>query len=209
MTTKTTKMGLPLLGLVFGLTCATGVQAKKKQVMNKGYDVVAYHQMMGQIQPKKGIKKHKVDYQGKTYWFMSDKNKQAFTLDPQRYVVPYTAVGTKGEDMVAYHQEKEKMKPAKGKKKHQWKHDGMTYYFKNAENMKLFKQTPEKYAPIYNGYCAYGVAMNKRVGSSPQAWDIIEGRLYLNLDRDVQERWRQNLADYIKDADTNWPQLQK
>ena len=101
------------------------------------------------------------------------------------------------------------MNPIKGNEKHQWKYEGMTYRFASLGNMELFKKTPEKYAPLYRGHCAYGVAMKKRVGSSPRAWDIIGGRLYLNLNKDVQERWRQNLVSYIKDADKNWPQLRK
>ena len=109
--------------------------------------------------------------------------------------------------MVAYHQEKEKMKPLKGRKKYRWKHEGMTYHFASKKNREMFKKTPGKYAPLYKGHCAYGIAMKKRVGSSPTAWDIIDGRLYLNLDQDVQERWRQNLTSYIKDANENWTQM--
>ena len=196
-----------LLGfLSLTLACSIGVHAKNK-VMNKGYDVVAYHHMMEKLTPQTGNSKHTTQHEGKTYTFMSEKNKKEFMSEPQMYVGLYESIGSKGQDMVAYHMQKEKLKPAKGKKKHQWNYEGMTYLFKNTKNRDLFKENPKKFAPLYKGYCAYGVAMNKRVGSNPKAWDIVEGRLYLNLDRDVQGRWRQNMISYIKDANTNWPKL--
>ena len=199
-----------LLAFAFmGGLCISGIaQAKKEvKVMNKGYDVVAYYKMMEKIQTRQGKTKYKADHDGKSYYFISGTNKQTFTTDPQRYVVPYSHIGLKKQDMVAYHKEKEKMKPVKGIKTHQWEHDGMMYHFASSENREMFKKSPEKYAPLYKGYCAYGVAMKKRVGSNPNAWDIIGGRLYLNLDRDVQERWRQGLASHIKEANENWPQM--
>ena len=41
----------------------------------------------------------------------------------------------------------------------------------------------------------------------PEAWKIVDGRLYLNLSRDVQTIWEQDVPGYIQRADANWPKI--
>jgi hypothetical protein len=43
----------------------------------------------------------------------------------------------------------------------------------------------------------------------PNAWEIVDKKLYLNLNMDIQRTWIQDKFNYIKKADTNWPQLIK
>jgi hypothetical protein len=38
----------------------------------------------------------------------------------------------------------------------------------------------------------------------PEAWAIVDGKLYLTHTRHTMDRWRPNLAENIKRADTNW-----
>jgi hypothetical protein len=68
---------------------------------------------------------------------------------------------------------------------------------------------PEKYAPRYGGYCAYGVAVNDLFDIRPEAWSIVDGKLYLNKNLDVRETWRKDIPGNIKKADMNWPGLMK
>jgi len=71
----------------------------------------------------------------------------------------------------------------------------------------LFASNPEKYAPAFGGYCAYGVSQGVKVDFDPDAWAVIDGQLYLNLDPDVQKRWQRDIPGHIAKANRNWPKL--
>ena len=68
----------------------------------------------------------------------------------------------------------------------------------------MFEANPEKYIPVYGGYCAYGVAVGKKFIADPEVWRIGNGKLYLNLDTDIQNKWLKDIPGYIKKADSNW-----
>ena len=90
---------------------------------------------------------------------------------------------------------------------HQWR--GAAWHFASAENRDAFAATPEKFAPQYGGYCAYGVANNYAVSIDPAAWSIVEGKLYLNYSLGVRNDWSKDIPAYIRKADANWPQVLK
>ena len=83
-------------------------------------------------------------------------------------------------------------------------HDGVTYAFTTEEHKKMFEANPQKYLPAYGGYCAYGVAVGKKFVVDPEAWKIVDGTLYLNLDKDIQRKWAKDIPGYIKKAEANW-----
>ena len=109
-----------------------------------------------------------------------------------------------GYDAVAYHTQGE---PVEGSRdfEHEWM--GATWRFANANHRDLFAADPEKYAPAYGGYCAYGVSKGYKPDIDPEAWDIVDGRLYLNLSLDIQARWHEDVPGYIAKADTVWPTI--
>ena len=112
----------------------------------------------------------------------------------------------RGYDPVAYFTLKV---PTKGSDKftHQW--NGATWRFVSAEHRDLFAKSPEKFAPQYGGYCAYGVAQNYAVSIDPQAWRVVDGKLYLNYSKGVQRDWDKDVPGYINKANTNWPNVLK
>ena len=79
--------------------------------------------------------------------------------------------------------------------------------FSSQANLDLFKANPERYAPQYGGYCAYGVTQGALVKVEPEQFTVRDGKLYLNYDADVQAKWLMNPAGYIKDADARFPIL--
>jgi YHS domain-containing protein len=107
-----------------------------------------------------------------------------------------------GYDVVAYFTEG---KPVPGNNRYTAKHDGATYRFASAAHRDAFAANPAKYAPQYGGYCAFGTAMGRKFDGDPQAWAIVDDKLYLNLNSDVQSRWKQNIPGFIKGAENNWP----
>jgi YHS domain-containing protein len=107
-----------------------------------------------------------------------------------------------GYDPVAYFEEG---KPVEGDSDytHEWM--GATWYFASAANRDLFAADPEKYAPQYGGYCAWAVANGYTAKIDPQAWTVVDDRLYLNYSLDVQKQWQQDVPGNITKADANWP----
>jgi YHS domain-containing protein len=86
---------------------------------------------------------------------------------------------------------------------------GAKWKFSNQAHVDLFKANPEKYAPQYGGYCAYGVTQGYLVKVDPEQFSVIDGKLYLNYDADVQSKWKKDTAGYISAADNKFQSLLK
>ena len=111
-----------------------------------------------------------------------------------------------GYDPVAYF---EQGKPVKGKQSFKFKWMGADWFFASIKNQELFESSPEKYAPQYRGYCAYGVAKGGLFKIDPEAWKIVEGKLYLNYSPKIQRDWLVDIPGFIDKANDNWPELKK
>jgi YHS domain-containing protein len=84
---------------------------------------------------------------------------------------------------------------------------GVRYRFASAANRDRFAQEPQRYLPQYGGFCAYAVSKGYTADTDPRAWKIVDGRLFLNYDRDVQQIWEQDIPGRIRKGDANWPGL--
>jgi YHS domain-containing protein len=113
-------------------------------------------------------------------------------------------VALDGYDVVAYFVDGRPMKgnPAFN---HAWQ--GTTWRFVSAANRDAFAAEPERYAPQFGGYCAYGVSRGYAVDIDPAAWSIVEGRLYLNYSKSVQRTWEGDRETYIRRAEAQWPAI--
>lgn len=109
--------------------------------------------------------------------------------------------GISGYDPVAYFTDS---KAVRGSGYHVAVLDGVTYAFASAEHQKMFEADPQKYLPAYGGYCAYGLGVGKKFVADPEVWKIVEGKLYLNLDKGIQQKWEKDIPGYIKKGDANW-----
>jgi YHS domain-containing protein len=114
-----------------------------------------------------------------------------------------SGVAIKGYDPVAYFTES---KPVKGLKEFELKHEGATYRFASAANRDLFQANPSKYLPQYGGYCAWAVSKGHTAGISPNAWKVLDGKLYLNHPL-AKGKFEKNHATAIPEADQNWPAI--
>lgn len=115
------------------------------------------------------------------------------------FVTNDAAIG--GTDPVAYFTEG---KAVAGKDSFTTTYDDVTWKFSSAENRDLFAANPEKYAPQYGGFCAFGLSKGFKVPVVPEAWKIIDGKLYLNNSLSVQSRFEKDTSRLINDADLNW-----
>jgi YHS domain-containing protein len=109
-----------------------------------------------------------------------------------------------GYDPVAYFKVG---KPTPGSSEFQMEWQGATWRFSSAENLAAFREQPERYAPQYGGYCAWAVSQGHTASSDPEAWRIVDGKLYLNYSRSVQEKWQSDVPGNIRRADANWPAI--
>jgi enamine deaminase RidA (YjgF/YER057c/UK114 family) len=116
-----------------------------------------------------------------------------------------TRLSISGYDPVAYFTDG---KPVPGVSEFEYFWHNSRWRFANAAHRDLFVANPEHYAPQYDGYCAMGVAdvfMGPHKDTvDPEAWAIVDGKLYLTHTKRTLERWRPNLAENIKRADENW-----
>ena len=109
-----------------------------------------------------------------------------------------------GYDVVAYF---ENGQPEVGRAKYSTVYNGATYRFSSEETLDTFEDEPEKYVPQYGGYCAYGVAVGAKFDGDPRLWRIVDGKLYLNLNEDIQETWEKDVPGYINKGDRNWKKI--
>ena len=109
-----------------------------------------------------------------------------------------------GYDPVAYFTDG---KPVEGSKEHSLEWNGATWRFTSAAHLEEFEKSPEKYAPQYGGYCAWAVSHGYTADVDPDAWTIVDGKLYLNYDLKVMEKWKQDIPGHIAKGDGNWPKL--
>lgn len=124
----------------------------------------------------------------------------------QEEIFSKSNVAIQGYDPVAYFKDS---KPVKGKNEFSYVWKGATWNFSNSQNLHEFKLNPESFAPQYGGYCAYGVADGHKAPTSPDAWTIVDGKLYLNYDKSVKALWSKDQQGFIKMADKNWDTVKK
>ena len=124
--------------------------------------------------------------------------------DPIAPIFSTQAGAIRGYDPVAYFKQN---RPIKGKTRLSYEWQGAIWHFSNQANLDAFKADPEKYAPQYGGYCAYGVAQGYTPETDPYAYKVVDGKLYLNLSKVVLKRWQEDISGYIQDANQNWPEL--
>jgi len=112
-------------------------------------------------------------------------------------------VALHGYDPVAYFDRQ----PEEGKYSIFSVYNQIKYYFSSLTNKNKFDQDPEHYVPVYGSYCAYGVRMGKKFDNDPFAYEIVDGRLYVLLNRMTQKIWQQDRQKNIQISDRIWPQL--
>lgn len=110
-----------------------------------------------------------------------------------------------GYDVVSYQTEK---RPLRGNGHFVATHDGATYLFVNQANLDAFNADPQRYAPAYGGYCAFGVSVGKKFIADPEVWRVVDGRLYLNLDARIQADWLKDVPGRIELAEANWKKIE-
>ncbi|MGI9263596.1 MAG: YHS domain-containing (seleno)protein [Gammaproteobacteria bacterium] len=109
-----------------------------------------------------------------------------------------------GHDAVAYFTEN---RPVPGSADFTVSYDGAIYRFASAANRDRFRSDPARYAPVYGGYCAFGTSIGKKFQVDGQAFEVVDGRLYVNKNLKVYGTWRKDIPGNIAKADGHWPKI--
>jgi hypothetical protein len=115
-----------------------------------------------------------------------------------------STVGAGGYDLVSYQTGK---KPLPGNGNFVSTVDKVNYIFVNKDNMEKFNKNKNKYLPQYGGYCAFGASVGKKFIGDPNVWEVVEGKLYFNLDNGIKKIWVKDIAGNIKKANKNWLEI--
>lgn len=110
-----------------------------------------------------------------------------------------------GHDAVAYFTQG---KPVEGKAKYTAVYNDAIYRFSSAKNRDLFNKYPEKYAPQYGGFCAYGMTFGKKFDIDGKAFEIVDGKLFVNKNPSVYEAWKKDVPTHITEANDSWPEVE-
>jgi len=110
-------------------------------------------------------------------------------------------VALDGQDVVAYFTVK---RPVQGSRQFTYQWNGAVWQFSSAQNRDLFAQNPEKYAPQYGGYCAKAASDGHLATTIPEAWEVRDGKLYLNYSLEARKEWRVDTETKIAKANANW-----
>ncbi len=118
----------------------------------------------------------------------------------------FGGVAIMGYDPVAYFTDS---KPVQGSEEFSYDWLGTPWHFASREHRELFKSEPVKYAPQFGGYCAGEVAGDGiTVNIDPEAWRIIDGKLYLSYNKPTDAEWEAYARDDLPKAEAYWPKLE-
>jgi YHS domain-containing protein len=115
-------------------------------------------------------------------------------------IIPGVALG--GYDAVAYHT---LGRATRGNAAITATYGGVQWRFASDAHRAAFRADPTRYLPRFGGYCAWAVSQGYTASGDPEAWRIVDGRLYLNYDRSVQARWETDIPGHIRAGVANWP----
>ncbi len=125
--------------------------------------------------------------------------RRALAREPEIYAENGVAID--GSDPVAYFAEKGPVPGATNAV--DWK--GATWKFTDTANAEAFAADPMAYAPQFGGYCAFAASRGYLAPTTPEAWTIYEGQLFLNANLRARELWLRDVPGNIAAGRANWP----
>jgi YHS domain-containing protein len=128
----------------------------------------------------------------------------AYADEAPVYTSFLSRVAVSGYDPVAYFTDG---RPVRGSQQFSTTYQGYEYRFASAAHRDAFRAAPARYLPQYGGYCAWAVSQGYTASADPTNWRIVDGRLYLNYNDEIQRRWEQDIPGHIRNANANWPSV--
>ncbi|MFI4883017.1 MAG: YHS domain-containing (seleno)protein, partial [Phycisphaerales bacterium JB064] len=115
-----------------------------------------------------------------------------------------SGIGLDGFDPVSFF---ESRSPVNGSPMIRASHAGATYLFATEESKATFLANPDRYAPQYGGFCAFGVSINILLPVDITTAQVRDGKLYLNVNSDILKKFNADFDGSVARANANWPGL--
>lgn len=109
-----------------------------------------------------------------------------------------------GYDTVAYFTNG---RPVKGSPDFEYVWQDARWRFASAEHRTLFVGDPDRYAPQFGGFCTGGMGFGRLAPIDPEAWVIVDGRLYLHYDKEGRDDTVADPKAHIATAAERWETL--
>jgi YHS domain-containing protein len=87
--------------------------------------------------------------------------------------------------------------------------NGATWRFATPAHAAQFRADPARYAPAYDGHCAYAMSEGRKSGGMPELWQVAGGRLYLLCSKSAFEKWTSEFDARLARANANWLTLEQ
>jgi YHS domain-containing protein len=113
-------------------------------------------------------------------------------------------IALEGYDVVAFFTDS---MAVKGNANNAYTWQGVQWHFASQAHREAFAMNPERYAPSFGGFCAYGTARGYKAPTQIETWTIHEGRLFLNYSLKVKSLWLKEMQGYIEKANEQWPAI--
>lgn len=97
--------------------------------------------------------------------------------------------------------------PVRGSNDYKVTYNGADYLFASSENAAKFKSNPAAFVPQYGGHCAWAMSRGSLAPGDPTLYKLVDGKLYLNFNKNVQQTWLKDIPGFITKADTQWPSI--
>ena len=97
--------------------------------------------------------------------------------------------------------------PTRGSAKFTSVHDDAAYRFVSEANKTAFERTPSRFAPQFGGFCAFGVTVEQKFDGDPRVFEIVNDKLYFNLNPDIQAMWRKDIPGNLEKASRQWTKI--
>ena len=118
-------------------------------------------------------------------------------------VCSITVVAVSGYDVTSYFVDEGA--PVEGSEEFAVQYGDAVYHFASAENKEKFIADPAAFVPQYGGHCAWAMASGNLAPGDPTLAKIVDGKLYLNFNKDVQKDWLSDVPGYIEKSEAAWP----
>jgi len=128
---------------------------------------------------------------------------QSVTAQSSEVFAP-SGIAINGYDPVAFFTEG---KPLKGLDEFSFNWKNVQWKFISQSNLDSFKTAPEKFAPQFGGYCAYGTSQGHKAPTQADTWTIINEKLYFNYNMKVKGLWDKNRIPLIDSANVKWSSI--
>ncbi len=86
-------------------------------------------------------------------------------------------------------------------------HDGIDYYFADADAQAAFDEDPASMLPQFGGFCAFGVFVGKKLDGDVRYADIVDGKLYLFVNKAIFDKYLEDRETVIEGAFAKWPEI--